>query len=43
MRLLVSSTSGHGHVLPMVPLARAIQAAVARGVRRVLERVAAGD
>ena len=27
MRVLVSSTSGHGHVLPMVPLAQAVQAA----------------
>src|SRR5215212_6277181 len=27
MRVLFSSTSGHGHVLPMVPLARAFLAA----------------
>ena len=27
MRVLFSSTSGHGHVLPMVPLARAFRAA----------------
>jgi UDP:flavonoid glycosyltransferase YjiC (YdhE family) len=27
MRVLVSSTAGHGHVLPMVPLARALVAA----------------
>jgi UDP:flavonoid glycosyltransferase YjiC (YdhE family) len=27
VRVLVSSTSGHGHVLPMVPLASALQAA----------------
>src|SRR5688572_22052530 len=27
MRVLISSTAGHGHVLPMVPLARALLAA----------------